>query len=231
MLHEAMDGHPDLRSVLERYFLQVWHVFIIPGYITMTDCNTVRCHFWTHSPDVCLFYAASLRPICLFRPRPPPTPATGAPRQTLPAALPLSGQAERQDLFSITWFSVNCWHNRKLVHQLKKLSESTSEARAALQTVPAGWFLTCSSLCVLSGLKVSCILSQQQPQGLLASLACAEDCGRWPGSERDSLPAHHLQTLQHCEQQQQQKAEELIECDLYFLPPQQTANRLRVIYN
>lgn len=52
MLHEAMDDHPDLRSVLERYFLQVWHVSIIRGLIAVTDCNAVGSHFWTHSPDV-----------------------------------------------------------------------------------------------------------------------------------------------------------------------------------
>lgn len=38
------------------------------------------------------FNTVSLRPICLFHLRLPLPPAIGAPRQTLPAALPLSGR-------------------------------------------------------------------------------------------------------------------------------------------
>lgn len=61
--------------------------------------------------------------------------------------------------------------------------------------------------------KVSCLFSEQQPQGLFTSLPCTEDCGSWLGSDCDLPSSHHLQAFQLWkQQQQQQKVKELIVC-------------------
>lgn len=54
----------------------------------MTKTGFLKCHFKLSF----FFNAVSLRPIYLFHLRLPLPPAIGAPRQTLPAALPLSGR-------------------------------------------------------------------------------------------------------------------------------------------
>lgn len=87
MLNKAMEDAPELRPALEKYFMQVQNK---SQSITL-EALMKRLASLTDFLESVILSAFSLRPICHSHRLPPLLPATVAPRQTPPAAPPLSG--------------------------------------------------------------------------------------------------------------------------------------------